>query len=245
MKIIRYKYKGNSRYEIETDQDKYIIYEDIIIKNNLLSKDNIEDKEFNNILKENEFYDCYYAALKYINIKLRSKFEIIKYLEKKEYSTNDINNVIERLINEGYINENVYAKAYVYDAINLGNDGPLKIKKDLINNGISSDVVLDSILVFDKDLIFEKLNKIISKEIKLNKNKSKRMLYEKIVNNLVNKGYSKEDIKEVFDSYEIDDEKIEKQEYDKLYNKLKNKYEGKELEFKIKQKMYQKGFRNF
>ena len=43
---------------------------------------------------------------------------------------------------------------------------------------------------------------------------------------------------------DIDDNDIYKQEYDKLYRKLSKKYEGKLLEYKIKEKLYQKGFRN-
>ena len=38
-----------------------------------------------------------------------------------------------------------------------------------------------------------------------------------------------------------DDSDIAKKEYEKLYKKLSSKYEGAELEFKIKQKLYQKG----
>ena len=37
---------------------------------------------------------------------------------------------------------------------------------------------------------------------------------------------------------------LAKKEYDKLYKKLSRKYSGQELEFKINQKLYQKGFKN-
>ena len=244
MKIIKYKYKGNSKYEITTEDDKYIIYEDIIIKNNLLVKESINDNEFKKLLKNNEFYDCYYNSLKYIETKMRTKKELKEYLKKKEYDNKDIEKTISRLEEEGYLNEERYSKAYVYDKMNLSMDGPLKIKKYLQDNNINENIIEEELKSFTKDLVLERLNKMISKEVKLNKNKSSKMLYEKLLIKLINKGYKREDITTVFNDYKVNDEEIYKKEYDKTYNKLKDKYQGKELEYKIKQKMYQKGFRN-
>ena len=41
MKIEKYKYLGNGRYKIFTDDGEYIIYEDIIVKYSILSKNSI------------------------------------------------------------------------------------------------------------------------------------------------------------------------------------------------------------
>ena len=69
------------------------------------------------------------------------------------------------------------------------------------------------------------------------------MLKNKILVNLLNKGFYKDDILEVIDNIKVDDKKIYEKEYKKLYEKYSKKYSGKELEYKIKEKMYQKGFR--
>ena len=42
---------------------------------------------------------------------------------------------------------------------------------------------------------------------------------------------------------EVDDTNLYQEEYQKLFQKLSKKYQGKELEWRIKQKLYQKGFR--
>lgn len=245
MEISKYKYKGNSKYDVVIDCDNYIIYEDIIVKNNLLLKKDISKKELDSLLLENLYYDCYYTAVKYLNTKMRSRKEMYHYLKKKEYSAKDINKVLDDLEKCGYLNSVVYARAYINDAINLRNDGPEKIKKDLLDNGIDSNIIDSELKVFDSEIINKKLDKIISKEIRLNKDKSSFMLYQKLVTNLVNKGYSKKDITDVFNNYEIDDKSIYESEYKKLYNKFKDKYSNGELDFKIRQKLYQKGFRNF
>ena len=242
MKIEKYRYLGNGRYKVYINNEEYIIYEDIILKYNILSKENISKKDLELYLKNNVFYEAYYKAVKYINIKLRSKEEIKNYL-KKDFSLKTIDDVIKRLTKDGYLNEDIYAEAYINDQINLKIVGPLKIKRDLTSLGISEAIIDKHLDCFTRDIQFEKINKTIEKEIKLNKNKSVFMLKNKILSSLINKGFYKEDILSCIDNYDFKDDDIYKKEYDKLYKKLCSKYKGLELEYKIKEKLYQKGFR--
>lgn len=241
MKIEKYKYLGNGKYKVKIDSEDYIIYEDIILKYNILSKDKVEKKELDQYLKDNTFYEAYYKAISYINIKLRSSKEVSKYL--KDYPSKTIDGVINRLKKDGYLDEKVYTEAFIHDQINLKITGPIKIKSDLINLGISEKVIDEYIENYDKNTQYEKINKVIEKEIKLNKNKSSVMLKNKILNSLVNKGFYKDDIVNCIENFEFNDEDIYNKEYEKIYNKLKTKYSGKELEYKTKEKLYQKGFR--
>lgn len=243
MKIEKYKYLGNGKYRVTIDSEAYTIYEDIILKYNILSKEKIDKKNLDIYLKDNQFYEAYYKAVHYIDIKLRSSNEIHKYL-KKDFSNNIIEKVIERLESDGYLNENIYTEAYINDQINLKVAGPLKIKSDLIKLGISETIIEKHLPSFTKEMQYEKINKVISKDIRTNNNKSVYMLKNKIINDLINKGFYKEDILLCMEKFSFDDKDIYKKEYDKLYNKLSSKYSGQQLEYKIKEKLYQKGFRN-
>lgn len=242
MKIEKYKFLKNNRYEVIIDNEKYILYEDIIINNGILLKKEISKKELDEFLKDNLFYEAYYKSLKYISIKYRIDKEIYKYLSK-DYDSNIINKVIDKLKKDGYINEVIYTKSYINDCINLKIVGPLKIKKDLIDLGVNIDIIEKELFTFNDQLIKEKVNKIINKEVKLNKNKSLYMLKNKISLKLMDLGYSREDFKYLLDDISIDEDDLYKKEYDKLYKKLSLKYSGNELEYKIKEKMYMKGFR--
>lgn len=243
MKIEKYKFLGNGRYQIVIDGVKYIIYEDIILKYNILSKNIITKNDLDNYLKDNVYYEAYYKAVKYIEIKLRSEFELKKYLVKFGYDENIVLKVINALKKDGYLNEEVYVEAYINDQINLKNVGPLKIVKDLEKIGISSFVIDKYIGIYSKEEQIDKIEKLVKKEIKLNNNKSSYVLKNKILVSLFNKGFYKEDIVSVLNGCDIDDESVMKREYDKLYKKLSNKYSGNELLYKVKQKMYQKGFK--
>lgn len=242
MKIEKYKYLGNGKYKVIINKNDYIIYEDIILKYSLLTKELITEKELESFLKDNKYYEAYYKALKYINLKLRTKKEISKYLSK-EFEKHDIEKVINKLQQEGYLNEDIYAQAYITDQINLKIIGPKKIIKDLANLGIPEETSKKYIDSFTKEEQYNKINKVIEKEIRLNSTKSSYMLKNKVLNNLIEKGFYKEDIEECIANYTFDDSKIYEKEYKKVYEKLSKKYKGTALEYKVKEKMYQKGFR--
>ena len=242
MEIKKYKYLGNGRYKVFIDDENFIIYEDIILKYNILSKDTISKKDLDLYLKDNMFYEAYYKAVSYINIKLRSSKEIDKYLSK-DFSKKTVSSVIDRLTKDGYLNEDVYVEAYINDQINLKITGPFKIKTDLIKLGISDSIIDNHLDIYTKDMQYNKIKKVIEKELKLNTNKSSTMLKNKILKNLLDKGFYKEDISYLISTYDFDDSDILKKEYKKMYDKLSKKYSGKELEYKVKEKLYQKGFR--
>ena len=243
MKIDKYKYLKNSKYEVIINNEKYIIYEDIILKNELLIKKEISKRELDLLLEENNFYEAYYKSIKYINLKLRTKKEIEDYLKRNEFDKKTISSVITRLEEEKYLDDDIYSKAYIHDQIVLKLVGPNKIKKDLIKLKIKEDIIDKNIIIYTKDIELEKLEKLISKAINTNKNKSSYMLKNKILADMINRGFTKEYIEEILNNKNIDDADIYQKEYDKLYNKLSKKYQDKELEYKIKQKLYQKGFK--
>ena len=78
--------------------------------------------------------------------------------------------------------------------------------------------------------------------IKNNHSRAGVVLKSKIFNDLKVLGYSSEVINKIINDYNYNDNKdIYKKEYNKIYNRLSKKYEGKELEYKINQVLYQKG----
>ena len=91
MEIKSYKKCSNNRYEVSlSNGEKYKIYDDLILKYELLINKNINNKRLEELLDENKLYDAYYQAISYIAYKMRSKKEIKDYLKKKDYSTYDI-----------------------------------------------------------------------------------------------------------------------------------------------------------
>lgn len=240
MEIIRYKKLKNNVYEITLKDNTTVkLYDNTIIKYNLLINKIIDNKKYEEIINYNNSLDAYYKALKYLTIKLRSETEIRKYLTKKEYDYNIINSTIIRLKKENYINDDIFLKSYINDKINLTLDGPYKIKRNLINLGFKEEDINKYLNLDNTDRII----KIINKKIKQNNKYNTTTLKQNIYNYLINQGYSKEEFIKYIDNIKIDDNKYLSKDIDKLINKYKNKYNDKNtLKYIIKNKLYQKGY---
>ena len=244
MKINKFSKKKDGMYSITLEDDtKLLVHEDLILKYELLIKKKFTDSEKEQILEENLIYIAYNLALKYITKKMRSRKEVEEYLKSQKVDSFIIERVIEMLDSAKYIDEETYAISFINDKILLTNDGPNKVIKALLEKEIKQDIIHRYIEIFNEEIQVEKITKLITKMIKTNRNKSAHLLKNKIIEYLVNLGYDRIIIMNCLDNTDIvDDENMIKKEYQKIYNKLSKKYSGKELEYKVRQKMYSLGF---
>lgn len=242
MKIVKYK-KIKNKYRVYFEDESSIdLYDNIILKYSLLLKKQIDNKELEQIKIDNKNEDIYYICLKYISVKMRTKREIISYLKRKNYTSNEIDGIIERLEKDNLINEDEYTKSFIIDKFNLTNDGPNKIKRDLINEGINISLIEKQLEIISKNDIYEKLNRLVDKKIISLKKYGGEILKYKLISYFINLGYDKEIIDEIIINKNLVNNNQGIEEYKKLYTKYSKKYEGYELESIIKQKLYQKGF---
>lgn len=244
MKIEKFKKRPNGLYTIYLDNfNSYDFYEEIILKYELLITKTIEEDELNRIIKDNNNYESYYEALKVLKRTIKTKEEIKRLLTDKKYNKENISFTITTLEKQGYINDKNYSKSYVHNSIITTNKGPKKIALELEKKGVEPSDYSEALEEYNTSLEKEKIEKLISKKIKANHNKSAKVLKQKLQVDLINNGFSKDIIKEVLNSLNIEENNdIMKKEYQKYYNKLSKKYKGKELEYKLKQKMYSLGF---
>ena len=241
MKITKYKKSTNGRYIVSLEDDsKLSLYEETILEFNLLLTKNIDDIE--EITNFNMQYEAYYLALKSINSRFKSEDEVRKMLKNKEYNSEIIEFVVDKLVKQGYLNDRVFAKLYINNQIVTTSRGPLRIKKDLLDKGVSNSIIDEELIEFNEDIQLEKIDKFINKSIKSNHSRGGVILKSKIFNDLKTLGYDSSVINKIINDYDYSDNKdLYKKEYDKLYRKLSKKYEGKELEYRINERLYQKG----
>lgn len=239
MEIIRYKKLNNNIYEVELNNKvKIKLYDDVIVKYNLLLSKHIDNNKLEEIIKYNNSLEAYYTCIKYLSKKNRCEKEIRDYLEKKKYSNSIIDTTINRIINNGYLNREVYIKSYINDRYNLSIDGPIKIANNLIKLGFTSEE-------FSKylDLDFtDKVSKIINKKVKSNHKLSNNMLKSNITNYLIKEGYPKELFIDLLGHIKVDNKDYLINDYNKLIKKYSNKYDGNKLKYFIKNKLYSKGY---
>lgn len=245
MKIKKYSKKKNGKYELILDKGEPLeLYEDTILKYQLLLKSNIQS-DLASILKYDKSCEVYYIALKYLKVKLRSKIEVEKYLIDQDYSKEDILAVLEKLEKQGYLNDLSYAKSFLHHKLITTSNGPFKIKNELLKKGVSSAIIDEVLDQYDLETQLEKIRKIVSKMIRSNRNKSNQVLRKKIISDLICQGFQKENIEEIIKEVGFhNDRAIANKEKEKLYLKLSKKYQAEELEFQVRKRMIQKGFHN-
>ena len=244
MEIKKFTRMKNGMYKLHLDDDSSIVvHEEVILKKDLLITKKIDDEDVKNIDKLNNNYNAYDIAVKYIGVKLRSCFEVHEYLEKKEIDKVIIHEVIEKLKKQNYLNDSVFAKAFVNDRIKFSNYGPYKIKKELDDRKISNSIIEEVLEIFDYSLEREKLEKLVPKYVKTVRNKSLVMMKSKVSNYFSDLGYNKNIVLDILNDVDYDDSSAREKEYKKYYNKLSRKYSGEELEYKIKQSLYKNGFK--
>ena len=243
MKIKSYKKKKSNIYEITlSNNEKISLYDDVILKYELLLKKELDNKLLEQIIKYNSHLESYFIALKYLKNKLRTEQEIRKKLV--DFSNESIKYTIDRLNNEGYLNESLYIKSYINDEINLKIVGPNKILFDLRKLGFNEVEILTYLNTFANEIWMNKIEKYIKRKINSNHNLSGIVLKQKVTQDLLTKGFYKEHINVIINEYDFTDNlKIYEKEYQKLLKKFSKKYSGEELEYRIKIGLLKKGFK--
>ncbi len=201
MKIVKYTRLASGKYKVLFDNKKeLILYENVIIDTNLLYKKEITSEEYNNLVSLNNYQDIYNKVIKYIGIRLRSKKEITDYLKKMDLSIEVVDDILNKLITNKYIDDERFSQAYIKDKYNFSNNGPYKIINELVKLGIDKDMAY----TYTFDIITneeEKINKLINKYVKSDKKHDWYYLRNKIYNNLINLGYSKEIVISILNNY--------------------------------------------
>ena len=242
MLITKIEKLKNNKYKVIIDNQKIITFDNVILDNNLLYKKNIDVDLYNKILKDTQYYENYNKVVKHIIRRRRSEKEIREYMVKLDLNCEDIEKIILKLKNTNLINDLEYCRAYINDSIYLSKNGINKIKDHLVNQDISINVIDDMLNNIDLEIFDDRLEKLIVKKIKSNNKLSNSFLKQKLLNEMIHLGYSKEKVIYIIEENLKYDKTILIKEFDRLYKKLSSKYNDKELLKNIKQKLLLKGF---
>ena len=235
MKINKFKKTGKNKYKVFFDHTDITLYEDIILKYELLIKDDIDIDLLEKIVEDNKNYDCFNSALDYIEVKMRNKKEIYKYLSNKEFDDKLINETIKKLEDLNLLNNKSYITAFINDKVNLSNDGPYRIKKALLELDFDENEIDNYLNTISNDVWKEKLEKLINKKKSIMKSKSYYMFINKMKNDLYNLGYDKDMIDDYLSNIEYESDALSKD-----FEKCNKKFKGDKT--KIINSLLRKGY---
>lgn len=248
-KITRQK-NLSDRYNIFSEiagKDEYAfsVDESVLIKYQLRKGLELDKLLLNEIQYSDEIRKGYHTAVNYLARVKRTEKEVRVYLRTKIEEETVIGEVIRKLYDMKFLDDEDYAFSYVRTQRNTSDKGPTVIRRELREKGLGDDLISSALEELPFDVQLANAEKIAAKALSSNKNNSFKMAKQKMEQTLTRKGYSSAVIKEVKLSLEGNDEEDELSALRVHGQKAERKfaaYSGYEFRQKMKQFLYRKGF---
>lgn len=184
-----------------------VIFEDetkLLLNYNIFEKYKVSvDMDFSEdeILEMKYFSDIERAksrAINYISGKLKTKYEVRLKLKENGFAEEVIDEVLDILEKEEYLNDKIYCEIFIEDKKKLNGYGKNKIKSLLIQKGISKNIFEDFLDEFEYDEEFDNALKMGIRKLNLLSNEEDKFKKkQKIINYLAHRGFGFDVINDV------------------------------------------------
>ena len=115
------------------------VHEDILIKYRLLKGSSLTREKLGEIQSEGGRYRAFASGLYYAGFKMRTAKEMADYLKRKEFQEEDIRYAVDRLKQEGVIDDTDYARMFASQRMRSSLKGKRLIRQELEQRGISKE----------------------------------------------------------------------------------------------------------
>ena len=245
MKITKIE-KKKRLYLLEMDDSKKLyITEDTIVRFMLSKGMEITEQELSEIQHYAQFSYGKNLALYHLSFKQRTAKEVKDYLTQNDIQPEIISQVLDALKKENWINDRKYANSFIQSNLLTGDKGAFVLKQKLSQKGISSTIIEEELRQFDFTEVAERVAEKLLK--KYQGKLPSKALQDKILQALINKGFSYGQAKEAYQHLDIEEDQENQQELlykelDKQYRKYSKKYEGYDLKQRLTQALARKGY---
>ncbi|GAB6170434.1 hypothetical protein JCM1393_28940 [Clostridium carnis] len=182
--------RNKERVNLYIDEEyAFSLSAEIVYKEGIKVKDNIDIEKIKKIAKEDEYIKCKNSALRIVEKTYKSQKELIDKLILKGYEKDSIDKTIEFLKQYNFLNDENYTKMYIKDK--MKSQGQNKIKYTLIKKGINEELIKDEIANINSDTQREVAYSLGKKkyDILCKKESDKYKLSQKLYRYLISKGY--------------------------------------------------------
>lgn len=225
------------------DDEKIMISSDDYYLYHLNANKQIDEQTYEVLKKQECIFKAYRSCLRRLSIKDYSISQIRKTLLRNDLDKSDIDEIIDRLISYGLLDDDKYceSKAMYHDRSNFSYKN---IRQKLMNDGIREDII-NKYVDYSYEREIQKAQIIAEKYHKTVTNRSKKALKQSILYKLNSMGFTYDVAKYVTDNLDIEvknELELLSKEYQKVSKRYSKKYEGYELRSKIYGSLLLKGF---
>lgn len=189
--------KDKNRVNIYVNDEFFLaIFTELVYEFNLKKGMLIEKEHLKEILDKEMYVKAKNKALNILSKADQSERKVREKLSN-EFEEYTINEVIDFLKNNKFIDDELLASKIVNTNINLNKCGKNKIRQNLYNKGINSESISEALCEIDENIEFENAMYLAKKRYQRVKNEDKRKIYQKISQHLAYKGFNYDIIKKV------------------------------------------------
>lgn len=183
--------KQKYRYQLFVDgESAFDVHEDILVKYRLFKGKEVDAALLREICHAEEENKAYLAALRYIGIRPRSAYQLMRYLGEKGFSEELAQRIARRCSEQGYIDDEAYAKQWVAERLRLRPKGAYALKMELLQKGIAKPIVERAIGEIDRDEEQEAARKLLRSKLRRKSGSLTLADEQKLLSMLMRKGFS-------------------------------------------------------
>lgn len=243
--------KTAGRYHIYLEQNgktdyAFSVSEDVLVREQLLKGKELSDEEISELKKQDETDRAYQNAINFISYRMRSVHEVRTYLSEREVPDEEIESIITALTSRGFLDDEAFAFSYVRTKRDTAKKGPSVIARELKEKGIDAALIERALQEYPYEMQLDDAIRFAEKKQTAYQKESKRKREEKLMQFLMQKGYSADIAKESISQAELEND--EEAEFaalstaaEKVWQKQRDKGD-REKKQKVKQHLYGKGF---
>jgi regulatory protein len=200
MHITRIVKKGKNDVIIYFDKDSLLFLAvEVFLKSGLKKGDDISEDRFSFLIEQNKLFHIKQRAFRLLGRRQHSSSELRRKLWNKDYEQKLIDEVIEDLQKNGYLDDKEFIRAFVAEKSKAKNWSSKKIKGELFKRGVASKLIDETLNHQPVESDNESAMKLAKKkyEVLLKRNLESKDLRNKLSAYLFSKGFDYELIKEV------------------------------------------------
>ena len=196
---VQKKQKNYFNLYIEDDVYLFSVTEETLLHFGISKNKDFSDNELESIQSYDQKMRCVYQAYRYLSRRPHLNAELKRKLLAKKFSNSMIEQTLKYLNQKNYMDDEAFIKMYMQEQINLKKNGPLIIKKKLLEKGAHSSAI-DPILLegYPEELQIENAAKLFQNKIKSIREEDEKKVKEKLFRFLQQKGFGWPVIEKVF-----------------------------------------------
>jgi len=186
------------------DEFAFGVHEDLVVRHGLTVGMTLTAEDVREIEADEQYVEAKQAALDYLAHKPRTETEVRRKLKRKDTPAFVIDDVVARLYELEYLDDEAYAHDYAHNRFSSKKYGPVRIRRELEERGIDrhlADVAVDT-LFEDEDPTAAAWEHAESRWPRLANEDDPRRRRQKMYRYLRRRGFTSDTIRPILDELE-------------------------------------------